>query len=69
MPTTVCKGIQQCFCLDSRCALPCDGEPPAPPPPPPLLLVLVLMPVLLLLLLLAFLLRFSALSLLVLLLR
>ena len=27
-PTTCCKGITQCFCLDSRFAFPCDHDVP-----------------------------------------
>lgn len=27
-PSTCCKGWAQCFCLDNRCALPCDSEVP-----------------------------------------
>lgn len=27
-PSTFCKGWTQCFCLDSRCAIPCDQDVP-----------------------------------------
>lgn len=27
-PTTCCKSICQCFCIDNRCAMPCDQEVP-----------------------------------------
>lgn len=27
-PTTCCKSITQCFCIDNRCAIPCDDEVP-----------------------------------------
>eukprot|EP01038_Epipyxis_sp_PR26KG_P005608 gene5608-7742_t len=27
-PTTCCKSVQQCFCLDSRIAFPCDSDVP-----------------------------------------
>jgi len=27
-PTTCCKGVTQCFCIDCRLAFPCDSEVP-----------------------------------------